>query len=259
MERDPSGQLSWLVTELEAAETAGERVWLMGHMPMGSSDAFHDQSEYFGNAARFLQLTELIIDFPHLDQIIQRFEATISAVFYGHTHKDEFEIAYSTPLDPIADAANMVSYIAPALTPTSGNPSFRVYSVDPVTFAVLDYTVYYTNISSPNYQSEPTWEKLYSVKEAYGNLVTPPLTDMAAELTPEFWHNLTVLFENDDELYQTWYARRVRDYTYDTCTGTCKTNSICQLRASQSQYNWYVIVHRPLRRSSFARDCKYYD
>jgi sphingomyelin phosphodiesterase len=36
MESDPSGQLAWLVTELEAAETAGERVWLLGHMPMGS-------------------------------------------------------------------------------------------------------------------------------------------------------------------------------------------------------------------------------
>lgn len=35
MERDPSGQLAWLVAELEAAETAGERVWLMGHMPLG--------------------------------------------------------------------------------------------------------------------------------------------------------------------------------------------------------------------------------
>lgn len=32
MDRDPSGQLAWLVTELEAAETAGERVWLMGKL-----------------------------------------------------------------------------------------------------------------------------------------------------------------------------------------------------------------------------------
>ncbi|CZR64135.1 related to acid sphingomyelinase [Phialocephala subalpina] len=218
MERDPSGQLAWLVTELEAAETAGERVWLMGHMPLGSTDAFHDQSQYF-------------------DQIIQRFDATISAVFYGHTHKDEFEIAYSTPDAPTAATANMVSYIAPALTPTSGNPTFRVYSVDPVTFAILDYTVYYTNISSPTYQSGPVWEKLYSVKEAYGSLLTPPVTDTAVELTPEFWHNLTVLFEDDDSVYQEWYARRTRDYSSATCTGDCKTTSICELRASQSQYN----------------------
>lgn len=222
MESDPSGQLAWLASELETAESVGERVWLMGHMPMGSTDAFHDQSQYF-------------------DQIIQRFDATISAVFYGHTHQDEFEIAYSTPASPSASTANMVSYIAPALTPTSGNPSFRVYSVDPVTFAILDYTVYYTNISSPTYQDGPVWEKLYSVKETYGSLFTPPVTDAAAELTPAFWHNLTVLFESDDEVYQDWYMRRGRDYSTDTCTGDCKTLSLCKLRASQSQYNWYVL------------------
>ncbi|KAH8776915.1 Metallo-dependent phosphatase-like protein, partial [Hyaloscypha finlandica] len=218
MERDPSGQLAWLVTELEAAEAAGERVWIMGHMPLGKSDAFHDQSEYF-------------------DQIIQRFDATISATFYGHTHQDEFEIAYSTPAAPTSETAVMVSYIAPALTPTSGNPTFRVYSVDPVTFAILDYTVYYTNISSPTYQSGPVWEKLYSVKEAYGSLLTPPYTDATAELTPAFWHNVTVLFENNDDVFQTWYARRGRDYSDATCTGACKTTYLCELRASQSQYN----------------------
>jgi sphingomyelin phosphodiesterase len=173
-----------------------------------------------------------------IDQIIQRFDATISATFYGHTHQDEFEIAYSTPAAPTAETAVMVSYIAPALTPTSGNPTFRVYSVDPVTFAILDYTVYYTNISSPTYQSGPVWEKLYSVKEAYGSLLTPPYTDAAAELTPEFWHNVTVLFENNDEVFQTWYARRGRDYSDATCTDTCKTTYLCELRASQSQYNW---------------------
>ena len=48
MESDPSGALAWLVSELEAAESAGERVWILGHMPLGTTDAFHDQSEYFG-------------------------------------------------------------------------------------------------------------------------------------------------------------------------------------------------------------------
>lgn len=132
----------------------------------------------------------------------------------------------------------MVSYIAPALTPTSGNPTFRVYSVDPVTFAILDYTVYYTNISSPTYQISPAWKKLYSVKETYGSLLSPPITDAAAELTPAFWHNVTELFENNDVVYQEWYKRRTRDYSLDTCAGDCKNASICALRASQSQYNW---------------------
>lgn len=218
MEHDPSGMLSWLAAELGAAEASGERVWVLGHMPLGSSDAFRDQSHYF-------------------DSIIQRFQGTVAGVFYGHTHKDEFEIAYSNYSAPrSAASATMVSYIAPALTPTSGNPTFRVYDVDPVTFGVLDYTVYYANMSSPAYQADgPKWEVLYSVKGAYGSLLD--YTDAAAELTPAFWHNLTELFERDDEVFQEYYARKTRDAGSSACTGDCKTREICQLRAAESQYN----------------------
>ena len=64
METDPSGQLAWLVNELQAAEDAGERVYIIGHMPMGAGDAFHDGSNYF-------------------DQIVNRYDATIAALFFG--------------------------------------------------------------------------------------------------------------------------------------------------------------------------------
>lgn len=64
METDPAGQFAWLVNELQAAETAGERVYIIGHMPMGLSDALHDGSNYF-------------------NQIVNRYDATISALFFG--------------------------------------------------------------------------------------------------------------------------------------------------------------------------------
>lgn len=64
METDPSGQLAWLVDELQASETAGQRVYIIGHMPMGLNDAFHDGSNYF-------------------DQIVNRYSATIAALFFG--------------------------------------------------------------------------------------------------------------------------------------------------------------------------------
>ena len=223
MQSDPNGQLAWLVTELDAAETAGERVWLAGHIPMACGDAFHDGSNYF-------------------NQIIQRYEATIAATFYGHTHKDEFEIAYSDNSNPTADTATMMSYIAPALTPTSGNPTFRVYSVDPVTFGVLDFEVYIANMSDPTYQTKPTWEKYYSAKEVYGSLLTPAVTDSSAELTPAFWHNVTALFEDDDTVFQDYIARKTRGWDYSSCTGDCKTDEICQLRAGESQYNCVTIT-----------------
>jgi sphingomyelin phosphodiesterase len=64
MEKDPSGQLAWLVSELSAAEVGGERVYIIGHMAMGLADAFRDGSNYF-------------------DQIINRYSATIAALFFG--------------------------------------------------------------------------------------------------------------------------------------------------------------------------------
>jgi sphingomyelin phosphodiesterase len=97
------------------------------------------------------------------------------------------------------------------VTPTSGNPTFRVYDLDPKTLAILDYTVYITNISSPTYQTlVPVWEKYYSAKEAYGALVTPPLTDPTAELSPQFWHNVTIVPEEDDVEFQAYNARKTR-------------------------------------------------
>jgi sphingomyelin phosphodiesterase len=64
METDPSGQLAWLVDELQAAEDADERVYIIGHMPMGSGDVLHDGSNYF-------------------NQIVNRYQATIAALFFG--------------------------------------------------------------------------------------------------------------------------------------------------------------------------------
>jgi len=111
-----------------------------------------------------------------------------------------------------------------------------------VTFAILDYSVYYTNISSPTYQSGPTWELLYSVKQTYGPLVTPPVTDPAAELTPAFWHSLTQLFETNDAVFQQYYSRKTRGYSTATCDSTCKAAEICKLRAMQSQYNCETVT-----------------
>jgi sphingomyelin phosphodiesterase len=221
MEYDPSGQLEWMVQELQAAEDADERVWLIAHVPTGSSDFFHDYSQY-------------------MDQIINRYEATIAAMFFGHTHQDHFEISYSDYNSRSAENAIMMAYIAPSMTPTSGSPAFRSFSVDPVTFAVLDYTQYFANISDPAYQSGPQWAKYYSAKETYGPLVSPPLTDASAELTPSFWHEVVDVLADDDTEFQDYYMRKSRGYDTSTCTGDCKSLEICGLRAANSNYNCVV-------------------
>ncbi|KAJ5949652.1 hypothetical protein N7454_001236 [Penicillium verhagenii] len=226
MEQDPNSQLEWLVNELQAAEAASERVWLISHIPSGNPDHFHDHSHY-------------------LDQIVRRYEATIAAIFFGHTHRDEFQISYSDYEHRSWDTATAMGYIAPSMTPTSGPPSFRVYDVDPVTFGVLDFTQYIADIGIDGddpleSQTSVQWTPYYSAKAAYGSKLEPPVTDPSIELSPAFWHNVTVAMEQDAALFGDFWARRTRGYMVPSCSGNCVSGEICALRGADAQYNCFV-------------------
>ena len=67
------------------------------------------------------------------------------------------------------------------------------------------------------------------------------MTAASAELTPAFWHNLTTLFQTNDAVFQQFNARKSRGHDVSSCTGDCKTSSICQLRAAEAQYNCVTI------------------
>ena len=222
MEKDPNGQIAWLVEELDAAEKAGENVYIMGHMPLGEKDALPNASNY-------------------LDQVVNRYAGTIKAMFFGHTHVDHFEVSYANYAKRSHAGASAISYIAPSLTPTSGMPSFRVYTVDPETFAVLDATTYISDMSDSSFQTKgPVWKKYYSAKEAYGPLVDPPLKDAKAELTPAFWHNVTAALEDSEDEFDAYMSRKSRGWKADDkCRGDCMAEEICQLRAGRSQDNCY--------------------
>ncbi|KAK4610259.1 Sphingomyelin phosphodiesterase [Fulvia fulva] len=217
MQFDPNSQLAWLVSELQASEDVGERVYILGHMPPGVDDALRDSSNYF-------------------NQIVNRYDATIAAMWWGHTHKDHFEITYDDYENQRAEGARMVGFVAPSLTPTSGSPAFQVITVDPETFGVLDIETYAASLEHPEYQkSGPVWERQYSTKESYGPYLG--VSGNGEELTPAFWHNLTEVFERDDEVFQAYFARKTRGWNVSPCVDECKKDEICQLRAAEAQYN----------------------
>ncbi|PFH58093.1 hypothetical protein XA68_14152 [Ophiocordyceps unilateralis] len=220
-DKDPNRQMAWLVGELDAAEQAGDSVYIMGHMPPGEKDALHDGSNY-------------------LDQIFNRYSDTIAAMFYGHTHLDHFEITYSDYGARTANNARLMSYIAPSLTPTAGMPSFRVYDVDPVTFGVRDATTYIADMTRPEFHSSgPVWTKLYSAKEAYGPYVQPPVTEPTEELTAAFWHDVTKAMESDNNVFDAYMARKSRGWKPARCRDECKVEELCQLRAGRAQDNCF--------------------
>ena len=106
--RDPASGLVWLRTVLEKAEQAGEKVHIISHIPPGNDDCWSIFSREF-------------------TKIINRFESTVAAQFYGHTHREELRIFHD---DKTARPVN-VAFIAGSLTTFINlNPSYRVYDLD---------------------------------------------------------------------------------------------------------------------------------
>lgn len=225
MDPDPESQLTWLVSELDAAESKGENVWIVGHQPFGDPRTFHDAT-------------------TSIDRIVNRYSDSIRAMFFGHTHSDHFQITYSDYANRTAANARVTSYINPSLVPASGrNPAFRVYDVDPETFAILDVTTYFVDMNDPSFTSAasgPGWKKYYSAKEAYGSLLASP-PDEFDELTPAFWHEVTEVFESDPDAFAAYLSRKSRGFRdEEPCTGDCLAQEVCQLRAARSEDNCFV-------------------
>ncbi|GAA5939981.1 uncharacterized protein JCM15063_004362 [Sporobolomyces koalae] len=219
---DPNGILTWLAGELDLSERLGQRAWIIGHMPFGKVDAMRDQSNY-------------------ANQIFQRYHNTIAAHFYGHSHVDEFEIAYPDYDDRRAATANGIAFISGALTPTSGNPVFRIYDIDPDTYEVMDFTPIYTNKTDPGFQVGPVWKPYYSARASYGSYLEPS-HPAEASLNATFWHRVTEVFERNETVFQLFNTRLSRGGKVEDCSGPiCKKNTICMLRSMRSESNCAVI------------------
>ena len=81
---DPADELTWLINELQSSELIGERVLIIGHIPPGSNDCLQVwSSNYY--------------------RIVNRYESTIAAQFFGHTHQDEFQLFYEEE-EPVFNA-----------------------------------------------------------------------------------------------------------------------------------------------------------
>ncbi|KAI0311070.1 sphingomyelin phosphodiesterase [Amylostereum chailletii] len=234
---DPNGLFAFVIEQLQSAEDESQRVWIIGHIPSGKADFAHDQSNYY-------------------DQIIQRYKNTIAAQFFGHSHMDQFEVAYSDWDNQTTETADSILFIAPALTPTSGNPAFKIYDVDPDTFEVIDAkvfsstylpvaspsrgyhihrTLHTANISDPSFQTGPTWELYYSARDTWGPLVGN--LGPSDPLNASFWHKLTEVFETNETAFQLYNTHLSRGGRVTACTDDCKTATICDLRAARSENN----------------------
>ncbi|XP_068122580.1 sphingomyelin phosphodiesterase [Hyperolius riggenbachi] len=204
---DPAGQLQWLMGVLQEAEDNHEKVHIIGHIPPGLCLKSWSWNYY---------------------RIVNRYEGTIAAQFFGHTHLDEFEIFYDeeTLSRPLS-----VAYIAPSVTTFIDlNPGYRVYHIDGdytnSSYVVLDHETYILNLTEANKREkeEPRWTFLYSALKTYG----------MKSAYPSDWDDLLQRFLKDETLFQTFWFLYHKGHVEEVCEQTCKSTLICMLRTARS-------------------------
>lgn len=217
---DPFGELKWFISQLQAAEDAGERVWVIGHVSPSQTDCIQNWSALYY-------------------QVVQRYSPhVIAEQFFGHSHYDEFAISYG-PGAKNAQNAILTSWIAPSVSPyTDLNPGFRLYKVDTGNWNVYDSNTYVADLSKAATWdatgATPDWHLEYSAREAYGAHV-PIAADQP--LSPAWWHNVTNAFESNDAAFQKYWTYRGKSANrMAACTTntSCPKEMICDMRAGKS-------------------------
>ncbi|WFD47157.1 hypothetical protein GLX27_001805 [Malassezia furfur] len=228
---DPSGTFRWLTDELASAESANETAWIVASVPTG----------WEGSAA--LPRPSVLFNL-----IMNRFAQTITHVFFGHTHEDQFYLFFdeSTNSTGVRDNSTLSghAFIAPSLTPNRNlQPSFRIYDVDPETYEVMNYHQYYTSVSEFQNLTDqgPVWRELYSARETYANYTmigdagnqTSWPTD--APLNATFWLSLTDEMKKDTTLVDAFNLYQGRNSPRTpACDYTCQLTKICYMKTGNS-------------------------
>lgn len=216
---DPTGMFGILIDYLLEAEEDNKAVWLIQHVNTGGS------TDYEALPAA----TDLFY------QIVDRFNNTIRATFFGHTHADELGVFYTNNgTVQNAQTAASVAYIMPSITTyTNLNAGFRYYLVDPETFDIMDSVNFYANVSNTNQwakNGDVTWEFEYSARDTYD-----PEHKLLAEnepLSAAFWHQVTEQIHTNQTMYETYIDLRTKKFRPFTLeTGAKKNLTLCGLRS----------------------------
>ncbi|QNP96495.1 YALIA101S01e21660g1_1 [Yarrowia lipolytica] len=241
---DPSGLFRFLSDELLECEKTGQRAWLMAHIPPG------------GNMDNSLAHSTEIIR-----QIVSRFSNTISGLFFGHVHEDQFNVWYAgNGSTNTVDNALQIAFLGPSVTPlTYYNPAWRYYEVDTKTFEVMNSHTYYaklnesfafdfehpvektignfsylgypqiTNISSEDVNgTAPVYHYEYNAREAYDPDHEWPAN---APLNATFWHKAVDYIVNRNETRDLFlkYEYRQSPYVPKCADDNCLANVYCFL------------------------------
>lgn len=218
---DVSGMLNFLIQELQAAEDASERVWILGHVLAG-----WDGSNPLPNPTNLFY------------QIVDRYSPHVIAnIFFGHTHEDEVMIYYANNgTVQTSENALTLGWIGPSVTPlTNLNSGFRMYEVDTGSFEIYEAYTWFSNVSSfPDLnvsKTGPTYQIEYSTREAY-NISWPETSPLDAK----YWQAVTEAMETNIGLVEKFntFQGKSSVLTPNCTSEACAQAKICYMRSGSA-------------------------
>lgn len=163
-------QLAWLDSQLAAATAAGNKVWLLMHVPPGADIGTTAQKAASNgqiNATSATMMWRPAYQETFL-QTIAKYPGTVTMTLAGHTHMDEFRI-----ISP----GNVLS-VAPGVSPVfNNNSAYKVVTFSQNTFEPTDYAIVGCDISKP---ASAQFTNEYTFSAAYGatGLLNPSLEQL---------------------------------------------------------------------------------
>ena len=150
--------------QLTAAQQAGQRVWIVCHVPPGGNSYLPSE---------ILWLPQYLVTW---NQIIQEFSSVIVMQMSGHTHHDDFRLQYAaTPSQQQTQPYGAV-LLTPSVSPIyANNPSFRVLRTNAEydhqaglpPWSIVDYTQVFMDLWLANTKGITTFVPEYSFQQAY--------------------------------------------------------------------------------------------
>ena len=176
---DPYAELTWLDSQLAAAESADQKVWLIMHVPPGANTTETAQiaakagtpNQTTDDEAAMMWQPQYQIEFM---QILAKYPGLITMAVTGHTHMDEFRVL------PTGD----VMYGIPGISPCFGNnPAFKIFTISQDTLMPMDYqSINYGLGASP---APAQFNSLYTFSTAYGASPNTSLQTSSRQLYPQ--------------------------------------------------------------------------
>jgi len=174
-----STELSWLSSQLQSAHAAGQKVWILMHVPPGANSQGIAQVATVPsdvNENDLSMMWDTVTLQPAFVQALDQYPGLVTLILAGHTHMDEFRIL------PTGDVLEQLPGISPCF---GNNPAYKVLTITQNTFTPTDYESFDYDLSALPAPSQ--FGPLYQFSSTYGAKAT--LGSSLQQLYPELAGN----------------------------------------------------------------------